>query len=103
MAIKLKSSADIEAWKEAGRLSAMVLREVGKRCVPGVSTLELDQFAEAFIRLHGGVPSFKGLYGFPGTICASVNEQIVHGIPSADVILKEGDIISIDTGATVDG
>ncbi|MBQ3387222.1 MAG: type I methionyl aminopeptidase [Eggerthellaceae bacterium] len=103
MAIILKSPADIEAWKEAGRLSAMVLREVGKRCVPGVSTLELDQFAEDFIRLRGGKPSFKGLYGFPGTICASVNEQIVHGIPSADVILKEGDIISIDTGATVDG
>ena len=103
MAINLKSPADIEAWKEAGRLSAMVLREVGKRCVPGVSTLELDQFAEDFIKLHGGKPSFKGLYGFPGTICASVNEQIVHGIPSADVILKEGDIISIDTGATVDG
>ena len=103
MAIKLKSPADIEAWKEAGRLSAMVLREVGKRCVPGVSTLELDQFAEDFIRLRGGVPSFKGLYGFPGTICASINEQIVHGIPSANVILQEGDIISIDTGATVDG
>lgn len=103
MAIKLKSAADIEAWKEAGELSAMVLREVGKRCVPGVSTLELDRFAETFIRLHGGIPSFKGLYGFPGTLCASINEQIVHGIPSADVILQEGDIISIDTGATVNG
>ena len=103
MAINLKSKADIEAWKEAGRISAMVLREVGKRCVPGVSTLELDQFAEDFIRLHGGIPGFKGLYGFPGSICASINEQIVHGIPSADVILQEGDIISIDTGATIDG
>ncbi len=103
MAITYKTPADIEAWKAAGELSAMVLREVGKRCVPGVSTLELDQFAETFIRLHGGVPSFKGLYGFPGTICASINQQIVHGIPSADVILQEGDIISIDTGATVGG
>ena len=65
MAIHLKSPQDIEAWKEAGRLSAMVLREVGKRCVPGVSTLELDEFAEAFIRLHGGIPAFKGLYGSP--------------------------------------
>ena len=112
MAVVLKSPADIEAMKEAGRLSAMVLREVGKRCVPGVSTLELDQFAEDFIRLHGGVPAFKhyvgnGRYvkgeGFPGTICASLNDTIVHGIPSADIILQEGDIISIDTGAIVDG
>ena len=98
-----KSPAEIEAMKEAGRISAKVLREVGKRIQPGVSTLELDHFAETLIRLEGGIPAFKGYGGFPGTICASVNEQIVHGIPSAGVILKEGDIISIDTGAIVDG
>lgn len=98
-----KSAAEIEAMKEAGRLSAQVLREVGALVRPGVSTLELDEFVEEFIRAHGGVPAFKGYGGFPGSICASVNEQIVHGIPSAKVILKEGDIISIDTGATVDG
>ena len=69
---------------------------------PGVSTLELDRFVETMIRLEGGIPAFKGYGGFPGSICASLNEQIVHGIPSADVILKEGDIISIDTGAIVD-
>lgn len=98
-----KSPAQIEAMKEAGRISAKVLREVGALVKPGVSTLELDRFVETMIRLEGGIPAFKGYGGFPGSICASMNEQIVHGIPSADVILKEGDIISIDTGAIVDG
>lgn len=98
-----KSKAEIEAMKEAGRISAKVLREVGSKVAPGVSTLELDQYAEELIRLEGGIPAFKGYGGFPGSICASINEQIVHGIPSAKAILKEGDIISIDTGATVDG
>ena len=103
MAVILKSPEEIEAMKKAGALSAAVLREVGARCVPGVTTLELDQFAEDYIRSHGGIPTFKGYGGFPGTICASINEQIVHGIPSQSVRLKSGDIISIDTGATVDG
>ena len=103
MAVIKKSPAEIEAMKEAGRLSAAVLREVGARCVPGVTTLELDQFAEEYIRSNGGIPTFKGYGGFPGTICASVNEQVVHGIPSSKVKLKSGDIISIDVGATVDG
>lgn len=98
-----KSPAEIEAMKEAGRISAKVLREVGSRVQPGVSTLELDQFAETLIRLEGGVPAFKGYGGFPGSICASINNQIVHGIPAANVILQEGDILSIDTGAIVDG
>lgn len=103
MSVILKAPAEIEAMKEAGRLSAAVLREVGARCVPGVSTLELDQFAEDYIRARGGTPTFKGYGGFPGSICASINEQIVHGIPSASVKLKSGDIVSIDVGATVDG
>lgn len=98
-----KSSSEIEAMKEAGRISAKVLREVGARIEPGISTLELDRICEMLIRLEGGIPAFKGLYGFPGSICASVNDAVVHGIPSADVILQEGDIVSIDTGATVDG
>ena len=101
--IKKKSPMEIEAMKEAGRLSAQVLREAGRIVQPGISTLEIDAFVERRIRMNGGIPAFKGLYGFPGSICASVNEQIVHGIPSANVILQEGDIISIDTGATVDG
>ena len=103
MTVILKTPEEIEAMKEAGRLSAAVLREVGARCVPGVSTLELDQFAEDYIRSRGGIPTFKGYGGFPGSICASINEQIVHGIPSSRVKLKSGDIISIDVGATVDG
>ncbi len=103
MDVVLKTPGEIEAMKQAGRLSAAVLREVGKRCVPGVSTLELDEFAETYIRENGGVPTFKGYGGFPGSICASVNEQIVHGIPSAKRVLQAGDVISIDVGATVDG
>lgn len=99
----LKSPEQIEAMKRAGELSAAVLREVGARCVPGVSTLELDRFAEDYIRSHGGIPTFKGYGGFPGSICASVDDQIVHGIPSESVILRDGNIISIDVGATVDG
>ena len=98
-----KSPAEIEEMKEAGRISAKVLREAGRIIEPGISTLEIDSFVERMIRLEGGIPAFKGLYGFPGSICASVNEQIVHGIPSANVILRDGDIISIDTGATVNG
>lgn len=101
--IIIKSPAEIEAMKEAGRISAKVLREVGKHIEPGISTLELDEIAERIIRLNGGIPAFKGYGGFPGSICASINEQIVHGIPSATVILKPGDIVSIDTGAIVDG
>ncbi len=98
-----KSPEEIEQMAEAGRLSAKVLREVGARVKPGVSTLELDRIAETLIRLEGGIPAFKGYGGFPGSICASINEQIVHGIPAQGIILQEGDIISIDTGATVKG
>ncbi|MGI6220765.1 MAG: type I methionyl aminopeptidase [Coriobacteriales bacterium] len=103
MAIKLKSPDQIEAMKEAGRVSAKVLRMVGEIIEPGISTLELDHHAEAIIRLEGGIPAFKGYNGFPGSICASVNDMIVHGIPSADFIIQEGDIVSIDTGAIIDG
>ena len=98
-----KSATEIEAMKEAGRLSAYVLRKVGEAVRPGVSTLELDELCEEIIRSEGGIPAFKGLYGFPGSMCASVNDRIVHGIPSSKVILQEGDILSVDTGATVDG
>lgn len=101
--IQLKSPQEIEAMREAGRVSALALRMVGNLIVPGVTTRELDSFVENVIRLEGGTPTFKGYGGFPGSICASVNEKVVHGIPSDDVVLAEGDIISIDTGATVDG
>lgn len=98
-----KTPAEIEQMKEAGYLSALVLRKIGELIEPGISTIELDNFAEKFIRQNGGIPAFKGYGGFPGTICASVNDQIVHGIPSRKMVLKSGDIISIDTGAIVNG
>lgn len=101
--IKIKTPREIEEMKRAGALSAKVLRMVGEIVKPGISTLELDQFVERLIRMHGGIPAFKGYMGFPASICASVNEQVVHGIPSRSAILKEGDIISIDTGAIVNG
>ena len=98
-----KTPQQIEEMAEAGRLSAKVLREVGARVKPGVSTAELDRLAEMIIRMEGGIPAFKGYGGFPGSICASINDQIVHGIPSNSVILQEGDILSNDTGAIVKG
>lgn len=99
----LKTPAQIEEMKWAGRLSAQALELAGSLVEPGISTAEIDAECERFIRANGGVPAFKGYGGFPATICASVNEMVVHGIPSKDVVLKEGDIISIDTGAVVDG
>jgi len=101
--IILKSADEIEAMRPAGRLSAKVLRKVGELIQPGISTGELDSFAESLIRLEGGTPAFLGYNGYPASICASINEQIVHGIPSKRVILQEGDIIAIDVGAIVDG
>ena len=103
MAVKLKSPAQIEAMKEAGRVSALALRRVGEAVEPGITTAELDAIAEKVIRAEGGVPAFKGYGGFPGSICASVNDAVVHGIPSRKLVLREGDLISIDTGAIVDG
>ena len=84
-------------------MSALALRQVGRAIRAGVSTWELDLLAEEVIRSEGGKPAFKGYGGFPGSICASVNDQIVHGIPSRAVRLQEGDILSVDTGAIVDG
>ncbi len=102
--IKIKSATQIEQMKKAGALSKMALRHVAGAMVrPGVSTFELDQLAEQIIRMHGGTPAFKGLRRVPGTICASINDAVVHGIPNPDMILRDGDIISIDTGAVVDG
>ena len=101
--IKIKSEREIEEMKKAGALSKMALRHVGAMVRPGVSTFELDQLAEQIIRMHGGKPAFKGYGGFPGTICASLNDAVVHGIPNPDVILRDGDILSVDTGAVVDG
>ena len=101
--IKIKTPQEIEEMKAAGSISKAALRRAGAAIKPGVTTLEIDKLVENFIRLHGATPTFKGYGGFPGSICASVNEQIVHGIPSSQVVLKDGDILSIDTGATYKG
>lgn len=89
--------------REAGRVSARALRLVGEAVRPGISTEELDRIAEQAIREDGGVPAFKGYHGFPKTLCTSLNSQVVHGIPSERVVLSEGDVISVDVGAVVDG
>ncbi len=101
--IHLKSPAEIEKMRKSNRLVAEVHRVLREQVRPGVSTLDLDRIAEERIRKAGGRPAFKGYQGFPGSICASINEQVVHGIPSAMVILKEGDIISLDVGVLLDG
>ncbi|MBR2681705.1 MAG: M24 family metallopeptidase, partial [Atopobiaceae bacterium] len=101
--IHIKTPQDIEEYKAAGALSKAALRLAGSLVRPGVSTMEIDRAVESFIVLHGGVPAFKGNGGFPASICASPNEAIVHGIPSPMTFLNDGDIISIDTGATVNG
>ena len=94
---------EIELMREANQLVGKTLAEVGKHVAPGVSTLQLDKIAEEFIRDHGAVPAFLGYGGFPNSICASVNEQVVHGIPSSSKILNEGDIISVDCGTILNG
>ena len=101
--VELKSSEEIAKIKESGRIIAKVLKRMQLEVVPGISTWELDKVAEEMIRAEGAVPSFLGYGGFPGSICTSVNEQVVHGIPSKDVILREGDIIGIDVGAYKNG
>ncbi|MDZ4179231.1 MAG: type I methionyl aminopeptidase [Coriobacteriia bacterium] len=98
-----KSAAEIEIMREAGRITARALRMVGEHVRCGVTTAELDELAESVIRDAGAVPAFKGYHGFPGTICASLNSEVVHGIPSTGRALSEGDILSVDVGAVVDG
>ncbi|MGV0813570.1 type I methionyl aminopeptidase [Mycolicibacterium boenickei] len=98
-----RSAAELDAMAVAGALVASALRAVQAAAAPGVSTLELDQIAEAVIRDGGGTPSFLGYHGFPASICASVNDRVVHGIPSAGEALVAGDLVSIDCGAIVDG
>lgn len=98
-----KSEREIGLMRQAGFIVAKTLEVIEPYIKPGVSTWELDRICEETIRSYGATPSFKGYQGFPGSICASVNEVLVHGIPSKKVILKEGDIISIDVGANYKG
>lgn len=102
--ITIKSAREIETMREAGRILAATLALLARHVRDGVSTAELDRIAEDFIRSHDGArPSFKGLYDFPATLCTSINHEIVHGIPSPDRVLRDGDIISVDCGVWLDG
>lgn len=101
--IYLKTDEEIELMRAANQLVGKTLGELAKHIAPGVSTLQLDQVAETFIRDHGAEPAFLGYGGFPNSLCTSVNDQVVHGIPSAKTILNDGDIISIDCGTILNG
>lgn len=102
--INLKSSEELEAIGRAGAIVARVLDLVAENAGPGVSTAELDRIAEEFIREQpGATPAFKGLYGFPATLCTSVNQEVVHGIPSRERTLSEGDLLSVDVGVKLEG
>jgi methionyl aminopeptidase len=89
--------------REAGRLVGEVLTELASKVAPGISTAELDELAEKRIARAGATPAFKGYHGYPATICASINDEVIHGIPSGRRVLVEGDIISLDVGAALDG
>lgn len=101
--VPFRTAGELDAMAAAGAIVGATLVAVRNAAKPGVSTLELDEVAEATIRDANAVPSFKGYHGFTGSICASVNDRVVHGIPSSDAILVEGDLISIDCGAILDG
>ena len=101
--IYLKTDEEIELLRENNILVSKTLAEVGRHIRPGVTTKFLDSVAEDFIRAHGAVPAFLGYQGFPASLCISVNEQVVHGIPSSKCVLREGDIVSVDCGTFMKG
>ena len=103
MSVTIKSTQEIELMREAGRILAAVHQELGKAIKPGMSTLDVDRLGEEMIRSYGCEPSFLNYCGYPASICVSVNDEVVHGIPSADRILKEGDIVSLDAGVIYKG
>lgn len=100
--IHLKTPQEIEWIRESGRIAAQTLLMLEKAIAPGITTIEIDRMGEAFIKKHGGKPSFKGYHGFPSSVCCSINEQVVHGIPNARK-LNEGDIITLDVGVFKNG
>ena len=101
--IELKSSREIGLMRRAGHILADVVDRLRSSVAPGMSTLEIDEDVEGFIRSRGARPAFKGYRGFPATVCISLNEEVVHGIPSAQRRVKEGDIVGLDLGCIVDG
>ena len=101
--IVLKTARELTLMREACRISAGALRVAGEAVKPGISTWEIDRLAYNYIKSQGAEPNFLGLYGFPATACISINDEVIHGIPSKTRILKEGDIVSIDLGAKING
>lgn len=103
MSVTIKSSREIDLMREAGRILASVHQNLGKEIKPGMSTMDIDRLGEEMIRSYGCEPSFKNYCGYPASICVSVNEEVVHGIPNENRILKEGDIVSLDAGVIYKG
>jgi methionyl aminopeptidase len=101
--IELKSPRDIEKMRVAGKIVARTLKLIKEEAKPGVSTLKLDKLAEEFIRSQGAVPAFLNYNGYPATLCISIDDEVVHGIPTAKRVLKEGQLVSVDVGAQKDG
>jgi methionyl aminopeptidase len=101
--VEVKSARELAIMRQASRIVATVLREIAELAAPGMSTGDLDRHAEARIRELGAVPSFKGYHGFPASICASINHEVVHGIPSSRRTIQAGDLLKVDTGAYFDG
>ena len=103
MPIVLKTTRELAIMREACRISAGALEIAGKAIEPGITTAEIDKIAYDYIKKNGGEPNFLNLYGFPATACISINDEVIHGIPSKSRIIKAGDIVSIDVGATLNG
>ena len=101
--VEIKSARELDTMRKASRIVATVLREIQELAAPGLTTGDLDAHAERRIRDMGAVPSFKGYHGFPASICASINNEVVHGIPSSKRVIQAGDLVKIDTGAYFDG
>lgn len=103
MSVTIKSLREIELMKEAGRILAIVHEELGKYIKPGITTLDIDKKGEEIIRSYGCIPSFLNYHGYPASICVSVNDAVVHGIPTKDFYIEEGDIVSLDAGVLYKG
>ncbi|MEG0369008.1 MAG: type I methionyl aminopeptidase [Hungatella sp.] len=103
MPVTIKSAREIELMREAGRILAITHEELEKALKPGISTMDIDRLGEEIIRSYGCIPSFKNYNGYPASICVSVNDEVVHGIPSKKRILHEGDLVSLDAGVIYEG
>ncbi|WP_269622501.1 type I methionyl aminopeptidase [Prochlorococcus marinus] len=101
--VEIKSAREVKIMRKSSHIVATVLKEINQMVEPGMSTGDLDKYAEKRIKDMGALPSFKGYHGFPGCICASINNEVVHGIPSSKKIIKAGDLLKVDTGAFYDG